>query len=196
MWLERISGATPDVIDLADAKAHLRLLDDDTDGEVQKAIKAASAFLDVDEDGFGGLGFPLVAQQWVTIGTGFRPDVLRLPFRRVSAIDEVGYIDRDGANQVVAPENYIQTRRGRDVFVTLLPGLSWPSVADRPDAVRVTFTAGFASVADVPDDIKAAARLLVGHFFENRLAAVEGTISTEVKLGVDRLLTRYLQFIG
>ena len=61
MWLERISGGGVDLIDLQDAKDYLRLLGDETDTEVAAAISASSDFLDVDEDGFGGLGFPLVA---------------------------------------------------------------------------------------------------------------------------------------
>ena len=61
MWLERISGGGVDLIDLQDTKDYLRLLGDETDTEVAAAISAASDFLDVDEDGFGGLGFPLVS---------------------------------------------------------------------------------------------------------------------------------------
>lgn len=51
MWLTRLSISAEKLIDLADAKAHLRLLEADNDVEVQAAIDAAHAFLDVDLDG-------------------------------------------------------------------------------------------------------------------------------------------------
>ncbi|MGK7653154.1 head-tail connector protein [Roseovarius sp. B08] len=193
MWLERASGATQRLIDLADAKAYLRVLDDDGDfdAEIERAIDAASTFLNVDDDGFGGLGFPIVAESWIVRDRGFTSDVLSLPFQRVTAVDSVEYTDAQGVAQTMPAEDYVLTKRGRRFCLVPMPGKYWPGVGTAPDAVRITFTAGFADVGAVPDDIKAAARLLIGHFYENRLAVGDAAMSREIALGVDRLTARY-----
>lgn len=194
MWLERISGGGADLIELADAKAHLRLLEDDFDAEVSIAIAAASAFLDVDEDGHGEFGFPLVSQDWSSKSCGFTRSVLRLPFSRVTSLDEIRYIDPTGVTSAVPPASYMLVKRGRDWHAELISGYSWPSLIDRPDAVDVRFTAGFGDVAAVPEDIKAACRLMVEHFFNNRSATEPGDVPKEISLGVGRIVRRYRKF--
>lgn len=195
MWLKRISGGGADLIDLADAKAHLRLLEDDFDAEVSRAVSAASVFLDLDQDGFGIMGGPLLAQQWSSKAAGFTCEVLRLPFGRVIAVDEIRYLAPDGSAGVVNPATYVLAQDGRTPVVCLLPGQSWPQVASRPDAVDLRFAAGFGVVGDVPEDIRAAARLLTGHFFRNRDAASD-VLPQEIALGVDRIAARYRRCVG
>ncbi|WP_197919317.1 head-tail connector protein [Thiosulfatihalobacter marinus] len=194
MWLERISGGGDDLIDLAAAKAHLRLLGDDFDSEVSAAIKVASAHLDVDADGFGGLGFPLVDQQWSVKAAAFTSQVLRLPFARVTAVDEIRYTDPDGTAQVVPSSDYLLTRRGRDCVVVLLSGKVWPALIDRPDAVDIRFSAGFADVDSLPRDIVEAAKQLTAFHFENRDGAVDESAREGISICVDRLTLRYRKF--
>lgn len=69
------------------------------------------------------------------------------------------------------------------------PAATWPSTALVADAVQVTATIGYATAGAVPEVGKHAIRLLVGHWFENREAVVNGTISTDVKMTVDALLS-------
>ncbi|WP_109466358.1 head-tail connector protein [Albibacillus kandeliae] len=199
MWLERLDGGGDDLITLEDAKNKLRIIspegeDEELDAEVSRAVASASAFLDVDADGFGGLGFPLVAQQWVRKGSGFTREVLRLPFPRIVSLDAIRYISEGGATVSVPPSDYFLAGRGRARQVFLLPGKSWPSHASRPDAVEVLFTSGFASVNDVPEDIKAAARELVKFYYDHPLADAATGIPEQVQRGVDRLTNRYRMF--
>ena len=191
MWLERIAGGGVDLVDLADAKAHLRVLDDESDTEISNAIDAASTFLDIDADGFGGLGFPLISQTWSIKASSFGAGSIRLPFGRVTAVTSLKYYDADNVLQTIDSADYHLAGWGRDFLVVLATGKSWPSVYDRPDAAIIEFVAGYADTAAVPSDIKAAARLLVGHFFENREAATEGVVTREIELGVSRLTRRY-----
>lgn len=191
MWLERISGGGVDLVDLAAAKAHLRILGDETDAEVQAGISAVSTHLDVDADGFGGLRFPLVAQQWSSQAAGFVPSVLRLPFARVTAVDEIRFTTPDGSSGVVPVTDYLLTRRGREAVLTLLPDKAWPNLIDRPDVVDLRFTAGFADLASVPDDIVEAAKQLVSFYFHNRGADPIYGVSEEVARCVDRPTMRY-----
>lgn len=194
MWLERISGGGVDLVDLVAAKAHLRLLESDFDAEVQGAISAASAYLDVDSDGFGGLGFPLVSQQWAQKGASFNPQVLRLPFPRIVSVDEIRFTAADGNVGTVATTNYRLVKSGRDWRIVLRSGGVWPDLSDQPDAVEVRFTAGFADVASVPTDIVEAAKQLIGFYFHNRGAEAHGGVSEEVARCVGRLTARYRRF--
>lgn len=194
MWLERISGGGAGLVGLDAAKAHLRILSYETDDEVQAAIAAASAYLDVDGDGFGGLGFPMVAQTWSSKARCFSPSLLRLPFARVTAVSEIRYTAPDGTPGVVPSVDYMMTRAARATVVTLLPGKSWPNLIDRPDAVDLRFAAGFANVAAVPGDIVEAAKQLISFYFHNRGADASRGVSEEVAQCVDRLTVRYRRF--
>lgn len=201
MWLERLSGGAAALITLADAKDKLRILspegeDPELDAEITRAIAAASAHLDVDGDGFGGLGFPLVAQQWVRKVPGFGADLLRLPFARIRSVDALRCWQEDGTSLIVAAEDYILAGSGRARRIELLPGRSWPSHAVRPDAVELVFTAGFATAEEVPQDIRAAARELVKLYYDHPLADAALGIPEQVQRGVDRLTRRYRAFAG
>lgn len=85
----------------------------------------------------------------------------------------------------VAASRYVQT--GRLVYLS-------GSYLSTGTHIRATYTAGYAVVggdADVwnaPEAVKQAVRMLVGHWYVNREAAVVGTISSEVELGVRMIL--------
>ncbi len=196
MWVERVTGGGAALIEMEDAKMHLRMRSDESefDGEVAAAIAAASSFLDVDREGFGGLRFPLVSQGWASRGARFCGGLLRLPFAQVTGVDRITYWGTDGAQHEVDPASYILARRGRVYEVALLGGYAWPVLADRPDAAAVEFQAGFADAASVPDDIRQAARILVSHFFDTRLAAADRGITAELKSYLDMLTARYCRF--
>lgn len=193
MWLERISGGGIDLIDLQDAKDYLRILGDETDSEVGASVAMASAFLDVDEDGFGGLGFPLVAQQWALKGSSFSADVLRMPFSRVATVDEIRFTSSDGQSGIVSPADYQLVKQGREWRVVLLSGKRWPALNVQLDAVEVRFTAGWPDVSTVPADIKSAARLLIGCFFGSRELS-ESEVPENVLKAVASLTGRYRRF--
>lgn len=198
-WLERLSGGTVPLITLSDAKDKLRIIspdgdDPELDAEITRAIAAASTVLDVDEDGFGGLGFPLVSQQWVRKGSCFGDRFLRLPFARIRSVDGIGYLAPDGTEAAVPAGDYVVVGRGRMRQVVLLPGKSWPELADRPDAVSIEFSAGFETVGSVPEDIKNAARELVKFYYDYPLAEAANGIPEQVQEGVDRLTRRYRAF--
>lgn len=199
MWLERLTGGATDLITLADAKDKLRIIspegeDPELDAEIARVIASASAALDVDQDGFGGLGFPLVSQKWCRRGAAFDERFLQLPFARILSVDEIRYLDATGAEVVVPAESYALVGRGRMRQVAQISGALWPAVADRPDAVTLTFTAGFESLEAVPEDLKAAARELVKFYYDHPLADAATGIPEQVQRGVDRLTRRYRAF--
>jgi uncharacterized phiE125 gp8 family phage protein len=57
------------------------------------------------------------------------------------------------------------------------------------ETLLIAYTAG---EADIPDGMRQAVLMLVAHWYENREAIVVGTISSEVSLGVNQLLSPYM----
>ena len=168
-------------VSLGEAKAHLNVDHDDDDTLITSLVGAAVAHL----DGHAGvLGRCLVNQQW-------RQDYRdwhwfhRLPFPDVSAVT-VKYQDADNQEQTVSSALYelIEDARGalvsfRDVFTK--PGLYDDMIAP----VNITLTAGFGAADDVPQALKQAILLLVGHWYENREAVNIGNITTELPMAVN-----------
>lgn len=199
MWLERLSGGVVPIITLESAKDKLRIISPDgddpqLDAEISRAVLAASTALDVDEDGFGGLGFPLVSQEWVRKGAEFSDKLLHLPFARVRSIEAISCTTVQGDEYELPSEDYVLVGKGRLKAIQVLPGVILPQLSDRPDAVSIRFTAGFPSVEEVPEDIKAAVRELVGFFYDHGLSDAEKGIPEQVQLGIDRLTHRYRAF--
>ncbi len=62
--------------------------------------------------------------------------------------------------------------------VCLAAGQVWPVVQSKVNAVEVTFVAGYGLAADMPQDLKSAQLLLLGHLYENREAVTLRTIAT------------------
>lgn len=68
----------------------------------------------------------------------------------------------------------------------------WPiTQIDKDNAVEIEYTTGYANAAAVPDSIKHAIVMLAAHWYENREAALVGTISKEVEFGVKMLLAPF-----
>lgn len=191
MQLTRIDRDDTRPVSLEAAKRYLRILSNDFDLEVEAALDAAVQTIDLDDDGFGGLDFPLMRQTWAMELSGF-PGVIALPFQRVSEIVSISYFPADGETQTLAPELYHLVKNVRREWrVVLANGGAWPSVAIRPDAVRVEFRAGFETPADIPADLKQAILFLLGHYYENRSAVITGTIAQELPMAVNSILAKY-----
>lgn len=174
------------LVDLATAKAHLRVDDDDQDTLIGAYIAAACAHI----DGPGGwLGRAVGAQELEAQFDSFpltARGALDLPFPPLLEVSAVTYDDADAAAQTLDPTVYLVDPRG----LLLAPEKSWPSSYSRRGAVRVTYTAGY---AEIPPSIVAAILLMVGDLFENRESAVTGTIAAAIPMSttVERLLAPF-----
>ena len=73
----------------------------------------------------------------------------------------------------------------------LAAGQTWPVVQSRINAVELAFVAEYGLAADVPQDLKSAKLLLLGHLYENRETVLLGTIPTTLPLAVNSMLRQY-----
>lgn len=181
----RTSAPAETPITLAEAKAHCRVNHSDEDSLITSLILAATEYF----DGVGGvLGRALVTQSWRQDYNGF-DDELRLPLAPVASITSITYHDADNTQQTLTNTVYELLLDQTGPYVALKTGQSWPSVYDREPSVSITFVAGLAT-ASIPNRIKSAMKLLVGHWYDNRSAAIDKQMS-DIPFGVDVLVSSY-----
>ncbi len=169
-------------ITLGDAKAHLRVLEDNEDALIQSLIDAASREIE------NITGFVCEAREQEQFAFDRLRGELRLPLRPID--DEtisITYLDGQGDQQQFT--DFRAFVRNGLTRVVPAPGHAWPATLVTGGAVTLYADVGFAEGApEIPANLAHACRLLVGHFFTNREAAVTGTIATELPLAVTNLL--------
>jgi uncharacterized phiE125 gp8 family phage protein len=118
---------------------------------------------------------------------------IQFPVSPVIGITTFAYTDTAGDPQTLSAGTGYQLDTNRDPGrVTVPVSGSWPAVqTGKVNAVQITFTAGYGAASDVPDDIKHAIKLLVGHWYENREAALTGAVSKEMDFAVKALLAQH-----
>jgi uncharacterized phiE125 gp8 family phage protein len=121
---------------------------------------------------------------------GTEPIQLRPP---VQSITTVTYVDPAGATQTLASTEYLLDKDAEPGRMFPAIGKVWPPTAVIPGSVKVDFVTGYTTPALVPDDQKAAIRLLVGHYYANRESTITGTISKELEFSVASLMGNYRQ---
>lgn len=170
-------------LDLADAKAHLRVTHTDDDNYIQGLIYAATDYLDYKN---GVLGRAIEAQTWkLEVALWDKLQRVHLPVTPVTAITSVQYYDGTNSLQTWSTSEYQLINRDWTAYVCPAPTYSWPSVYNREDAIAVTFTAGYATV---PPTLVHAIKFLVAHMYENREATIVGAESQLTDLGFHDLI--------
>lgn len=104
----------------------------------------------------------------------------------VQSVTSVAYIDEDGTSQPITSTNYIVDVVSRPARIAPADGYTFPSVDFRPKAITVTYVAGYAATASIPDDLKVAMYKLIGEWYDNRADEVH-----RMPTAVDALLSDY-----
>lgn len=187
--LRLVTAPTADVVTLAQAKLHLRVDHDDDDAVIAGLIAAAVARLD-GRDGI--LGRALASQTWDYCLPEFPTEeqgAIALPLPPTVSVASVKYLDTTGAEQTVSSSDYVVAEGGYGGAIVLPLAYAWSiATAIRPDAVRVRFTAGYASV---PKPIVQAVLLMVGDWYEQRGNALVGVSAAVMPIAVDALIAPY-----
>lgn len=176
-------AATP--VTLAEAKGQLRIDHSDDDIMIDRLIAASTTYL----DGYAGiLGQALVTQTWELVLDAFPCGPIQIPLGPLQSVTSVKYDDTNGDEQTFGPENYTVDTVSKPGWVVLNSDASWPSTLDAINAVRVRFVAGF---TDVPQVLRHAILMLVGHFYENRETTIVGTNAQALPFAVDALIAPF-----
>jgi len=113
---------------------------------------------------------------------------LILPRPPLQSVTSIKYLDTDGVEQTLDSAYYRVT--GTDPgLITLAEGYSWPSVQPVEEPVTVRIVAGYGDDQYVPQTTKGAMLALIGHWLENREAALAGQTVTAVPFQLESLIT-------
>ena len=194
MTLTLVTAPTEEPITLDEAKAHLRVDATDEDDVIGSLVKAARQHVE------NFTHRRLITQTWDYKLDGFPSGDIELPLAPLltSTAPVVTYTDTAGASQTWASTNYTVdapsgpwARRGR-LFLNY--GLLYPPTRSIDHAVSIRFLCGYGGPASVPEPIKLAMKLLLGHWYANREAVNVGNITSEYPQAVDALLWPFKSF--
>ncbi len=208
--LKLITGPQDLPLTLDEAKAYLKVEDDDTadDALIVALMRGALRHLEA------FTGRALITQTWrlsldywprrraalPRLWEGVRegPDIvagqdfIEIPRPPLQSVTSFQVFDTSDAATEVDASTYFVDTEGEPGRLGLRFAKAWPSTTLRPhDGIRITFVAGYGDDGNaVPDDLKAGLRLLLAHFHENR-AACDQTTDVAVPGAARELLRPY-----
>lgn len=113
-------------------------------------------------------------------------DWFELNLKPITAIGSITYVATDGDTDTWSSSEYSLDTFTIAPIVKLSYGESWPTLRGDINGITVTVTAGYASVAVIPQRIKHACKLLIRHWFDN--PGIVGQVGPEIELTYDALI--------
>ena len=184
MRAELVTPRAAPVVATDDAKLFLRVDHGEEDALIDGLVEAAT---DLVEKKTGRL---LGAQTWRVDAPLFAALML-LPIAPVTAVIEIEAVGPGGVAALIDPASYELKHYSWGHGVGVLAGYSWPVLAARGDAVRITVEAGH---DPVPAPLVTAIKLLAATWYQHRDAAVGADAAQELPLGVRAITERYRRF--
>lgn len=146
-------------VSLDEVKEQLRIYFDNEDFLLISLILAATNWAEMFQRRF------YIARMNIEYLDDF-PNVIRPIFSPLIEVDSIKYLDTIGSLQLLDSLYY---RADIDIEPGIIePAYSynWPDIYPVTNAVIVTYKAGYGEADDVPDDIKAAIKMLVQYWYE------------------------------
>lgn len=173
----------------AEAKAHLRVTSSADDTYIDTLVKVARRRIEE------RTGRALINQTWYLYLDEFPDcDRIRLPKAPLTAITSLKYKDTTGAETTWSSSNYITDLNPTPGELVLTYANTWPAVSLYPASpITVEYTAGYgASGSAVPEELRQAILLAVGHWYENREEVVTGTIVSPLPMQFEWLINPFM----
>jgi uncharacterized phiE125 gp8 family phage protein len=174
MGVKLITAPAVEPVSLEEAKKHLHIDADDEDETIASLIMAAREWCEA----FQGRAY--ITQSWELVLDSFpAKPYIDLPLPPLQTVDSIKYSDSAGVETTLAITEYVVNPDS--YFGKIVPayGKSWPSFTPYPaGAVRIQFTCGYGDAVDVPQMVKQAMLLVIGHLFEHREDSAEKAFAT------------------
>lgn len=175
------SGEVGAAITTAQAKEHLRITHSDDDTYIAAITLAASEWCEEFQN-------KVYVQREVIDYLDAFPTEIRPRKSPLISVDSIKYYDTDGNLQTLANTVYDVGTYKEPGRIALAYEQSWPSTRMMINAVTVTYQAGWVARANIPEEIKHAVKLMVGHLYENREAASQVNLKS-IPIGIQSLLS-------
>lgn len=183
----RVTDAAIEPLSFSEARDHLRINCTDDAVYVNSLIEAARRYVEHETSR------SLITTTW-RLSLDCFPTCSWIEIHKAPliAVSSVTYVDTAGTVQTWDSANYEVDNDSEPCRLSLAYSKVWPSIREQVNAVKVTFTAGYGSSgSNVPEGLKHAMKLMIGHWYETREAVTtEGTPHT-VPMSVDSLLAGY-----
>lgn len=178
-------AATTAILTTAEAKTHLKVDTSADDTYIDNLISAATESAQIFTNRyFINTTITQHGDTWSDIATLFKS--------KVNSITHIKYYDSDNSEQTLATSVWISDINQQPARIGLKPNQSFPSLADRINAVNCKYVVGYGSAAsDVPEGIREAVLLTIGNLYENRQNVVVGRIATELPKSAQYLLEQF-----
>lgn len=150
-------------VSLSEAKAHLNVSISDDDTIIGVYLNSAVAVCEQI------LQRKLITQTWKVFFDSW-PTVITIPFGDLQSVTHVKYTDEDGTQSTVSDSSYTVDIISTPGRIVLKKNYTWPTATlFNVNPIEIQFVTGYGDVStDVPDDIRNAILLTVGHFYANR----------------------------
>jgi uncharacterized phiE125 gp8 family phage protein len=167
MSLKLITAPTLEPVTLEEAKKHLRIESSDEDVEITGWIQAAREWC----EGYQNRAF--ITQTWELALDSFPLGTyIKIPKPPLQSVTSVKYYDTDETENTFSADSYHVDTYSEPGRIVLKYGETWPSDTLRTaNGVIIQFKVGYGdAAASVPEKVKQAIKVLVGHLYENREA--------------------------
>lgn len=196
-----VTPPTEEPVSREAAKTHLRVTHADHDTYIESLIVAARVHAETI------CNRALVTQTQKAFFGEFPCGPILLPFGRLQTISTFQWTDAGGTASTWTPSGsnllsgstvmaHVDIEREPGAIM-LAYGQSWPSVTLKTsNPIEITFVCGYGDADDVPQPIKQAMLLMIGHWYRNLEAVVvsdRASVESRVMpMGVDSLLANYV----
>lgn len=200
MAWSRTTFPTVEPVSLEDAMLHLRL---DGYGEspahpdeplIESLIIAAREWAEAYTD-------RIFADCEIEVKMAALPYLYAFPFAPVRSVASITYLDEDNVRQTLDPTLYGFDPGTEEPVLYKIPGATYPTAQAVPGSVVITCQAGYSEdespVSEpIPETVKRAMLLYVGHLYENREDSTPGAIPvSSIPRGMEYLLHRFRRHI-
>lgn len=179
-----VTAPTAEPLSREEVKNHLRVTTADEDDLIDALIVAAR------EHAEAHTKRAFITQEWdLFLDYGY-PKLIEPPFPPLQSVTSITYLDGAGASQTEASSVYTVDADADPGRIYEAFDQSWSSTRYERKAVTVRYIAGYGDPEDVPQAIKQALLLHIGHLYENREVGAP-IIITEVPMAYDAILSPY-----
>jgi uncharacterized phiE125 gp8 family phage protein len=183
MGLYLVTAPTREPVTVEEIKDHLRIDIDTEDELIAVWIKVARAHCEKLQN------MVYLTQTWDWYLDDFPAVPIDVPLPPLQSVTSIKYTDTDDSEATVTASDYRIDTYSVPGRINLAYGVSWPAVTLKTlNGVVIRFVAGYTGVNKVPQETKAAIKLLVGHLYEHREETSTERVLKNIPIGIYSLL--------
>jgi len=154
------TAPTSEPVSLSSIKDHLHIETNDHDVELNDLIKEARVYVE------GVTGRALITQT-IELRMDALSAAIKVPRPPLQSVTSIQYQDSSNATQTLGSSNYVVDTSSHPGRINKAYDGTYPDTYSNPDAVTVTYVAGYGnSSSDVPEIFKRAMKLYIEKMFD------------------------------